>query len=168
MDWAVLTSTSGRELAARDALRALGVDAYCPVVRRLTKPRRKSKPVEVVTAAFPRYLFADPTFTDHDRHPALTAVSLARLSLGGVPCVVSDAEVDRLRAEDDVRAAEAVDATRFVAGDHVRVTWGPLAGVEGVVTAALRDGYELEVPGSGARVQTPGFSMERAEGRPLR
>ena len=162
-DWAVLTSAPGQELRAQAELAMLGVDAYCPVIKHITKPKRKSSPVTVITAAFPGYLFARDGFTNFTATPLLRASRLHQLRLGDDFCTVGDDEIDRMRDGDDERTDIPCEI-KFSVGDHVRVKSGPLVGLDGEVTAIIGQRCELAIFGMTAKVQMPNFSIEKSEG----
>lgn len=159
--WAVLTSSTGHELAARNEIMSLGHNAYCPIIKNLTKPKRKSKPVETIQAAFPGYLFADKDFIDFGSTPKLKLSRVRQLRLGEALCIATDEEIDRLRSEDDERSALKDAEIKFRPGDHVRVISGPLVDHEGMITASIGQRCELVFGGFATKIYMPCFSLEK-------
>lgn len=161
MNWAVLTSRSGHELSSVEALTASGVQAYCPITTRLTKPKRKSSPVKITQAAFPGYLFAEAGFSSFGEIPELMPAHIHRLYMGEELCTVSDEEVETLREGDDERSLIADAETKFHAGDHVKVLTGPLVDRFGVVLSAKGQRAHLLMAGSTTKVYMPTFSLKK-------
>lgn len=162
-NWAVLTSAPGQELQAQSELALLGIDAYCPVIKHMTKPKRKSSPITIIAAAFPGYLFAREGFTNFSATPLLRASKLHQLRLGDNFCTVSEDEIDRMRDGDDERTDTPCEI-KFSVGDHIRIKSGPLVGLGGEVTSINTQRCELAIFGMSAKVQMPTFSIEMAEG----
>lgn len=56
--WFGIRCLTGKEELADGDLRALGLQTWAPTFRSLTKPRKRKKPVEVLRALIPGYVFA--------------------------------------------------------------------------------------------------------------
>lgn len=56
--WFGIRCLTGNEERAEASLQALGLDTWSPTFRTLTKPRKRSRPVEVQRALMPGYVFA--------------------------------------------------------------------------------------------------------------
>lgn len=162
-DWAVLTSSTGHELSVRDEILALGVDAYCPVMKHRTKPKRKSKPIEIIQAAFPGYLFADSSFIDFSVTPLLMSSHIHQLRMGDSLCTIGDDEINKLRDEDETRLSIRDQSIKFGVGDHVRVKSGPLVGHNGLISASNGQRCELALVGFTTKIHMPVFSLEKIE-----
>jgi transcriptional antiterminator RfaH len=63
---------------------------------------------------------------------------------GGVPARVPDAVIAELRRRERSGLVQLPEPRRFSAGDRVRVTYGPLIGLEGLV-AGTRPSQRVEV-----------------------
>lgn len=162
-DWAVITSATNHELIACGEFASLGVEAYCPVIKTMTKPRRKSKPVEVIRAAFPQYLFIQNGFSDFSATPVLRQARVHQLRMGESFCTVSDVEIEFMRGGDAVRSDIESDM-QFRVGDHVRVTSGPFADMEGEVTNELGPRMEVVLFKTGVEIKAPVFLLSKVEG----
>ena len=66
------------------------------------------------------------------------------VSDGGVPARVPDAVIEDLRRRERHGLVQLPELRRFRAGDRVRVTHGPLLGLEGLV-AGTRPSHRVEV-----------------------
>ena len=163
MKWSVLTSATGAELSACDEIQSLGVPAYCPITKYLTKPRRKSSPIEVTSAAFPGYLFASTDFTDFSATPHLKFSRIRALRLGDEFCTVEDEEIERLRSEDAARCMIPDTTIKFHRGDAVRVLTGPMVGRDGMVVSAKGQRVQLSLVGFTAKIYMPAFSLKKIE-----
>lgn len=163
MTWSVLTSANGKELSVVAEIQSLGADAYCPITKHLTRPKRKSSPVEVTSAAFPGYLFVEYNFTDLSTTPILKLSRLRHLRLGDEFCTVTDDEIDRLRSEDEERCIIPDLRIKFHSGDHVRVLTGPMVGRDGTVITARGQRVQLTLVGFNVKIYMPAFSLKKIE-----
>lgn len=161
--WSVLICTHSRTLVAADEIQSLGVQAYCPVTNHFTKPKNKSKPVEVTQAAFPGYLFCHPDFEDFEATTDLKFSHVRRLRLGEQYCLVDHNEIERLRGEDGTRRTTD-ELVRFSVGDFIHVVQGPLTGCEGTVISVRGSKCGLNIIGSTAKIYMPDFSLKLKAG----
>jgi len=155
MSWSVLISHVGRELAATEDLLASGIQAYCPIIRRLTKPKRKSKPVQIIQAAFPGYLFAESPLL------CFSQIYIRPLLMGDKFCLVDDDEIQRLMDGDDERSIISDNEVKFYNGDHVKVLTGPLVDRYGVILSVRGQRCKLSMVGSTTNVYMPCFSLKK-------
>lgn len=135
MEWYAVHTHANQEDRADMHLARLGVETLLPRARetRRTREGRRS----VIVPLFPGYLFAR---LDIERH--LRSVSYARgvrqvVAFGAVPAVVPDDVIESVRS----RLVEGVltwAAPHFERGQAVRVTEGPLGGLDAV--------FERELP----------------------
>lgn len=135
MEWYAVHTHANQEDRAVSHLARLGVETFLPRARetRRTREGRRS----VIVPLFPGYLFAR---LEVERH--LRAVSYARgvrrvVAFGAVPAVVPDEVVESVRS----RLVDGVltwKAPHFEPGESVRVTEGPLGGLDAV--------FERELP----------------------
>ncbi len=163
MNWAVLTLRPGFELSAAMELQSLGVSAYCPIIKRLTKPRHKSSPVEMTSAAFPCYMFADENFIDFDSTPNLKRSNIYRLRLGGELCTVDEGEIERMRSEDDMRCFIPDTEIKFQPMDSVYILTGPLIGLRAMVLRVKNQHAQLDIAGFSSAIYMPTFSLKKLE-----
>ena len=59
MSWAVCMVETNREKSCHMDFERMGIRAYVPLGRRLTKPKRKKKPVQTTFCPFPGYMFVE-------------------------------------------------------------------------------------------------------------
>jgi len=163
MTWSVLTSATGAELSVCDEIQSLGIQAYCPITKHLTKPKRKSSPVEVTSAAFPGYLFAAQDFVDFSATPHLKFSRVHALRLGDYFCTVGGEEIERLQSEDAARCMIPDERITFQRGDHVRVLTGPMVGRDGLVNYARGQRVQLSLVGFNMKVYMPAFSLKKMQ-----
>jgi transcription antitermination factor NusG len=127
--WAVYTRHQHEKVIA-DALTAKGFEVFLPLYQSVSrwKDRRKTLSLPL----FPCYLFIRGGLVR--RLPVVTTPGvLMVLSRGDQVAIIPDSEIEALR--------RVIDGFRNVAphpflhcGDRVRVTRGPLTGIEGILT----------------------------------
>lgn len=161
--WSVFTLRSGNELSACDELVAAGLQAYCPIVKSLTKPKRKEKPIEIVSAAFPGYLFSSSMLADFPRTSLINSSRLNHLRLGDEFCSIDESEIERLRLGDEDRTVVVDNKIKFTHKDSVKVISGPFVGRDGVVLSVRGQNIKLALSDSDMIIQMPTFSLEKVE-----
>lgn len=130
-NWYIAYVKSCQERKAADALGKLSCEFYLPIQREVHQWSDRKKIVERLV--IPHLIFV--RCRECDRIPIRTSVSqiCGYMSNGGPynPAVVRDSEMETFRAmvEHSGRPISLAN-TPLVAGDHVRVTSGPLAGYE--------------------------------------
>ena len=132
LSWYALKVRTGGELSSMAALRARGFDPYCPTREERRRYSDRMKLVE--TAVFPGYLFCK--FDAQKKVPILSSPGVEYIvGFAGAPVPLTDQEVDSIRRVVDAGGS----ATKYLArGQRVRVTHGPLEGVEGIL---IRDSH---------------------------
>ena len=144
--WYVLRATYGRELKAyKDITDDKGI-AFCPTVTEIQIINGKRKAIEV--SRFPNLLFAFGTedeiqkyVYDNKRYSYLRFYYIHRHEGQRIikePLIVPDSQMDSLQIicnsnADDVVIVPQAAITKFQQGEHVRITEGTFAGVEGYV-----------------------------------
>jgi transcription antitermination factor NusG len=126
--WYALKVRTRSEVSASNAVRGRGYDALLPVRTERRKYSDRIKPVE--TAIFPGYLFCK--FAIANKSPVLTCPAVEYIvTVGGIPRALKESEIDAIR-----RTVEAGGrpAPYLTVGQRVRVEYGSLAGVEGILT----------------------------------
>lgn len=167
MSWYVVHSKPRMELLAATLLEErLNLRTYYPEVTLRRDGRFRRGPF------FPGYLFvtADPQTT------ALSAIDgtpgvVRVVRFQAEPCAVSDEVVAQLRLRiDGINAAGGLPTHQFHLGDPIRITTGPLQGLEGIfdgpMTAAERVMVLLRFLGSECRVAV-NISAVEANGNPI-
>jgi transcription antitermination factor NusG len=125
--WYALKVRTRSEFLAVKVLRNRGYEPFCPTY---PERRRYSDRIKVIeNVAFPGYLFCrfDPT----KKLPVISSRAIEYIvGTRGVPAPIPDQQIADIR-----RALEAGarPAPYFRAGQRVRVEYGALAGVEGVL-----------------------------------
>jgi transcription antitermination factor NusG len=125
--WYVLKIRIGGEVAAVAALRYRGFAPYCPTRK---ERRRYSDRLKVVdTAVFPGYVFCQ--FDAQRKLPIISSPGVEYVVGGGDgPTPIPEEELMNVRRMIDAGAS----ATSSLAlGQRVRMTHGPLKGVEGIL-----------------------------------
>jgi transcription antitermination factor NusG len=129
--WFALKVRTGGEPGVAATLRMRGLEVYSPMRQ---ERRRYSDRMKVVhVAMFPGYVFC--RFNITKKIPILSSPGVEYIvGFSGEPTAISDSEMSGIRRLIELGA----DVTPTLeAGQRVRVTHGPLEGVEGVL---LRDG----------------------------
>lgn len=144
--WYVLRATYGRELKAyKDITEDLGI-AFCPTVIEQQIINGKRKTIEV--SRFPNLLFAfgseneiQKYVYDNKRYPYLRFYYRHRHEGQRIvkePLIVPDTQMESLKIicnskADDIVIIPQNAIAKFQQGEHVRITEGTFAGVEGYV-----------------------------------
>ena len=125
--WFALKVRTRSEPVAVSALRTRGYDPFCPVY--VERRRYSDRVKNVENPVFPGYLFCrfDPT----RKIPVISSPAVEYiLSSCGVLSEIPEQEISNIRRTVE---AGARPTTYFKAGQRVRVEYGSLAGVEGVL-----------------------------------
>lgn len=139
--WFALSVVPRKEKVTASTLRAKGYEDFLPMY---STKRRWSDRVKVVEMPlFPGYVFC--RFDAKVRLPILkvpTVMSVA--GLGKTPEPIPDAEIEALQRVCK-SGMEAIPCPYLTVGAKVRLTQGPLNGVEGILTAANANSIVLSV-----------------------
>ena len=129
LPWFALRVRSRAEQLVGIALKGRGYEIFLPTY---LECRRYSSCVKRVdTALFPGYLFC--RLDVDNRLPVLSTRGVEHIvSCGGVPRPVEDCEIDAVRRVVDARLS-AKPWPYLQLGNPVRIRFGPLAGLEGLV-----------------------------------
>ncbi len=142
-DWCILRTAGQRTLAVAASLAAAGFDVWTPAQTAIRRKGRARERVEYQAAVMPTFVFVRA-----DRVADLLTIIALPVSphpqfslfryMGRVP-LIGDAEIAGARQveERSKRAALMGQRKAFVAGDRVRVSDGPGAGLCGSV---VKDG----------------------------
>ena len=129
--WFALWTHSHCEQLVRDQLTAGGFNAYLPMMK--TWSRRAGRQRLIPLPMFPGYLFVRHAIDKHSYVEILKTRGLVRI-LGerwDRLCPVPDAEVESLQQVLDSEMA-VLPHPYLQEGQRVRISYGPLAGLEGV------------------------------------
>lgn len=126
--WYVVYTRSRHEKCIAEQCAERGIMAFLPLyaVQRRWKQRR----AEVLLPLFPSYVFVHIALLDRLRVLAVPGV-VSLVSFNGIPAVVPESQIDPLRRAITLGRAEP--HVYLHSGRRVRVTAGPLVGLEGIV-----------------------------------
>lgn len=163
--YAVHTRHHHESLVAAN-LRQKGFEVFLPNYEAIHRWSDRSK--RITLPLFPGYLFFA-----NDIERWLQVVSTpgvnAIVRVGNVPAEIPDSEISGIRRM--VESKLRVEPHPFLNdGDIVRITAGPLAGLEGMVSRkkdALRLVLSIRILGRSAAVEIEGWAVERVRTRPL-
>jgi transcriptional antiterminator RfaH len=127
-NWYVAYTCSRHEKYLAEQCQQRGITAFLPLyaVQRHWKRRR----AEVLLPLFPSYVFVRMALAERFRVLALPGM-VSLVCFKGLPAVVPDAQIEALRKAVSLGRAEP--CTYLQSGNRVRVTAGPLVGLEGIV-----------------------------------
>ncbi len=131
--WYVVRSKPRREEFAQQQLKRRGVETFLP--RILESARLGAEPS--VAPLFPGYLFARVDLLTQYTSVIWTPGVTTMVAFGDVPAPVEEDAIDFLQQRCAGRGLIVVQPS-FAAGDEVRVTRGPLAGLQGIVQGRVR------------------------------
>lgn len=155
MSWYIFEVFRGKEdLAERWYTSNVRCEIYYPKYVKLIRPRwrRSKEPVEIITSAFPGYIFFRP-------YPQMNWIGVwqnphvvGMLTIDGEPQLISDAEIDRVRrreARGDFMSPLCVDKlmTNALKGSTVTVPSGQFKGIHGAkVESVHKNEVTLSLP----------------------
>jgi transcription antitermination factor NusG len=126
--WYVVYTRSRHEKFLAEQCTERGIPAFLPLyaVQRQWKQRR----AEVLLPLFPSYVFVHIALPERLRVLSLPGV-VSLVAFNGVPAAVPDSQIDALRRAITLGRAEP--HIYLHSGRRVRVTAGPLIGLEGII-----------------------------------
>jgi transcription antitermination factor NusG len=127
--WFAAHVRSRSELAASTALRAKGCETFLPLIR--TRRQWSDRVKTIDTPLFPGYVFC--RFAPHKRIAVLECRGVVNIvGISGHPSPIPDHEIESVRAT--LGSNLPLQSHPYLeTGQRIRVEYGPLAGVEGVV-----------------------------------
>jgi transcription antitermination factor NusG len=139
--WFALSVVPRKEKATASTLRAKGYEDFLPMYSMKRRWSDRTKVVEM--PLFPGYVFC--RFDPAVRLPILkVATVMAVAGLGKTPEPIPDAEIEALKRVCK-SGMEAMPCPYLTVGAKVRLTQGPLNGVEGILTEATGSNIVLSV-----------------------
>lgn len=127
--WYAAYTSANHEKRVAEQLNARSVEHFLPLYRSVR--RWKDRRVTLGIPLFPGYVFVHLAL--RDRLSVLQIPGLARLvGFNGTPTALPEEEIEGLRAGFE-RGVRAEPHPFLTAGRRVRVTAGPLAGMQGIV-----------------------------------
>lgn len=160
LPWCALHTRHQHERTVASVLAGKGFDVFLPTYHAVHRWKDRNK--QLVLPLFPGYLFFR---YELDRRleilstPGINSI----VSVAGRPAPITETEIEAVRRA--VGSSLGVEPHPFLSeGDTVRITAGPLAGLEGIVTRrkdALRLVLSVSMLGRSAAVQIDGCMIER-------
>ena len=144
--WAVAWVEAGDEVKVAEAMRHAGSDVYCPVLKWMSRPPRRRKPVERETAIMPTYIFVERSSiseTEENIRRRRNAGFVYWLMFADELVILPDEALDGFREIVSMRAgaqARKSTAMPFDTGQWVR-------GVVDTLVSGMRGRIELALPG---------------------
>jgi transcription antitermination factor NusG len=127
--WYAACTRANHEKRVAEQLSARSVENFLPLYESVR--RWKDRRVRLQMPLFPGYVFVRLPLCDRLR--VLEIPSVARIvSFNGAPAVLPEAEISGLKAGLE-RGVQAAPHPYLKAGRRVRITHGPLEGLEGIV-----------------------------------
>lgn len=150
--WYAIRSRTGKEIEARDEIEAIGITAWCPTYRTLTKPTKKRKPIEVSRPLLPGYILAlVPEGQWHDVKACKGVLGWIAGPEGPMPCRRST-EIDLMRERERLGVYDHCGLEgRLQAGDPLEVLFGPFTGWQVTFRGVVGDKIDGEVEMMGAK-----------------
>jgi transcriptional antiterminator RfaH len=126
--WYAVYTRTRHEKCVAEHCKQRGVGAFLPLY--CVQHRWKQRRAKVLLPLFPSYVFVRIALQDRLRVLGIPGI-VSIVSFRGVPAVVPEAQIDSLSRA--VRLGRANPAVYLQSGRRVRVTAGPLVGLEGIV-----------------------------------
>jgi transcription antitermination factor NusG len=127
--WFAVYTTPRHEKRIAQHFSARGIDSFLPLYRTIRKWKHCSR-VTLALPLFPSYIFVRIARREKVKVLEVPGV-LSIAGLGCEPAPLPDAEIEALRGA--VSLGKIEPHPYLVAGEKVRVTAGPMAGLEGVL-----------------------------------
>jgi len=139
MPWYVVLTKPRQELVARDNLVRQGFEVYLPKLKVLK--RLRGRQVAKLEPFFPRYLFIQPSSTEHSISPVRSTLGVTTLVRFGYTLAIARTEtIKRLREFEFHQNQDRLEVmSPFQPGVKVMVADGPLAGLEGLISSTAQE-----------------------------
>jgi len=128
--WYAVYTRSRHEKSVAEQCRHRGVAVFLPLYS--VQHRWKQRHAELLLPLFPSYLFVQMTLCDRVRVLGVPGVA-SIVSFNGVPAAVPESQINLLQRVTTLGRVEP--HVYLQSGRRVRVTAGPLVGLEGIVVA---------------------------------
>lgn len=141
--WFVVMTKPGKQEDVVKRLSGAGFDVFNPKLRQYSLKRSQY----IVCVLFPMYIFVKLNIEKDHRLIGYTRGVLRILGIGGVPHAISDTVVDRIKNSCDENGVINAKYTEeeIKKGDKVRITSGPMEGIEAVVSGLYSDQQRVEI-----------------------
>ena len=136
MLWYTVNTKPRQEQQAGQNLQMLGVEVFCPQLRRRRMIRRKMR--NVTGPLFPGYIFARCEIETHFRPVSYARGVRKIVAFGPTPTPVDEEIINGIRARL-VEGCLSVRVVSFEPGQTVRIQSGPLEGLEAIFEREMSD-----------------------------
>lgn len=127
-DWYVIYTYPNREKKVYDELRKRQIEAFLPLQTVVRQWSDRKKKMEV--PLFPSYLFVN--IFRKDQWNVLDTSGVSKfITVDGEPVALQDDEIDKIRAI--LQRNPEISDYRFQQGDTMKITSGPLMGLQGQI-----------------------------------
>jgi transcription antitermination factor NusG len=161
-DWFAVYTRHQHERKVASLLAEQDFETFCPIYNELHRWKDRKK--EITLPLFPGYVFFRSPLERHSRVLFTPGVHFI-VSIGRSPAGIPNDEIAGLRLASDERLP--LEPFPFLnKGDRVRVTHGPLEGVEGLLARkkdALRLVLSIEILGRSAGVEIDARDVKPCE-----
>lgn len=139
--WYVVHTKPQQEQVACENLARQGYAVYLPRIKVLKRNRRHRCQEMQLEPLFPRYLFFQPSSSDHSIAPVRSTLGVTTIVRFGQAPAVLRHEVLKSIQDFETRQNEAglEEISPFRSGGKVLVVDGPLAGLEGLVSSVSQE-----------------------------
>ena len=159
--WYAVYLKSKHEFKTEKKLREKDIEVFLPIIERIRQWKDRKKVVSF--PLFPGYIFVNIR-DDYDRMLSIlkTPGVVRFLSLQGKSCPIPEEQIISLKKL--IENKEQIDPHPYInEGEQVRITSGPLAGVEGTLIEKLNHNYlilSIDLIKQGAAVKIDAFDIE--------
>jgi transcriptional antiterminator RfaH len=169
--WFVAQTKPRQEHIAEANLIRQNYEVMLPLIPRLraSKSKLAEKLTENQEPLFPGYIFLRPAHAQHSLSPVRSTLGISRLVRFGTEYgQLRESVMDELMAFVKSQLSDPVEATRrakrLEVGSSVRVTDGPLVGLEGLVSRVATDRIIvlIELLGREQKIAVSPATLERA------
>ncbi len=164
--WCAVHTRYQHESSVHTLLSMKGFHTFFPTYRRISRWKDRKK--EMTAALFPGYVFAADV--RNERLSVLSTPGVCSIvSIAGVPAVIPNHEIESIRRA--VGSPYSIEPHAYLReGDLVRITRGPLNGIEGILVrkkGSLRLVVSVEMLGRAAAIEIDGASIEAVKLSPF-
>jgi transcriptional antiterminator RfaH len=137
--WYALNTKANHEKLVAQQIERIGIECFLPLLEEQRVIRYPSK--LVIAPLFPGYLFVRANLMEHYRVLAYTRGVRKIVTFGSSPAVVDSMIIDAIKAKmSNVRASSIQQSRETESGQLVRITDGPLAGLDAVFMRKMSGG----------------------------
>ena len=143
MKWFVIMTKPGKQEDVAKRLLGAGFEVFNPRLRQYSLKRSQY----LLQVLFPMYLFVRLDIEKHHRLINYTRGVLRILGIGKIPHAINDLVIDNIKNSCDEQGVINAKHTEeeIKKGDKVRITNGPMAGVEAIVSGLYSDQQRVEI-----------------------